>query len=1228
MMKRKGCGFFSRVAGAPTRAFFSRVAGAPTRFCGTAVVALLAACSSQDDFTQVTPNLPSPDDVDPFGSSLGPAPASASPLAPPPPPMAAPSGSAFIWAAPSASSGTALAAARPSVERAARDHLAGVASGSRLKPERVAELSLRELHDTGHGAIIARFERRVDGLEVFGQQVSVALDRNLQPLASSGDASGQLPSVAKATGAAALFSLSPEQAVLAAVHDVTGIALAPADLGAARAAAAEYETIALRPNALLALGAPPGTVPARAKRTLFPAATKQLLAAYYVEVDSGRDAENRPRYYGHVISAADGAVLWRRDLTAYEAFSYRVYADDSGLYTPWDGPHGNTLAPHPSGEPALGFAPAFVATQPVTLSSLEAVGVTDPWLPAGARETVGNNVDAYLDVSAPDGFTLGTDFRGQVGRAGVFDAVFDPTDDANSDTEQQTAAVTQLFYNINWFHDWYYPAGFNEASGNAQASNFGRGGVEGDPIHAEAQDGGGANNANMSTPADGAAPRMQMYLWDFGPSSLSVTGPEGVAGEYETGAAAFAPKRFDIDGPIVRSDPADGCAPLVGDYTGRIVLIDRGGANCGQFAFVTKASNAQLAGAVGVIVANVPTSNAPEVPVNPSGTPTFPITIGVLTVNLSDGDRLRAALAEGSALEGNLFRNSSLRDGDFDNQIVAHEWGHYISNRLVGNSVGLGNTMGNGLGEGWGDFHAMLMTVRPEDTSAPGNASWEGVYGLGGYASAAFSPDSYYFGVRRFPYSTDMGKNPLTFRHISNEFPLPDDVVNAGDSDHTEVHNVGEVWASMLWECYTSLLRDTLGATARLTFEQARDRMRDYIVAAYKLTPANPTLLEARDALLATALARDPVDLEHFSRAFAKRGAGVFAVAPNRFDGTNSGIVESYEAGGAIETTAALLLDDVSPVCVADGILDSGEVGTLRLTFRNIGNAPSEVASASVSSSIEGVTFPDGPTISIPPLPIYGSAEASVRVALAGLSAITPIDFSVQVSDTGAGEPPPTVHSFAANADELPLRSFTDGAESSHLVWSVVASVAEVPAIGRWTRVTLGPTEHVYHCSSSPLAATVDFQSPPLAVLADEPFTLTFRHRYSFEAGAGVNYDGGVIEISTDAGATWTDVGTSRAGYDGTIFASSGNPIGGRPAFVNDSAAYPQYITSQLDFGSEYAGQEVLLRFRVASDDGTASTGWDLDDITLAGVAEPPFDLIVPHSDACSEPPPVTFVAP
>ena len=51
------------------------------------------------------------------------------------------------------------------------------------------------------------------------------------------------------------------------------------------------------------------------------------------------------------------------------------------------------------------------------------------------------------------------------------------------------AAVTQLFYVTNWLHDWCYDSGFDEAAGNAQHDNFGRGGLGGDPLHAEAQDG-------------------------------------------------------------------------------------------------------------------------------------------------------------------------------------------------------------------------------------------------------------------------------------------------------------------------------------------------------------------------------------------------------------------------------------------------------------------------------------------------------------------------------------------------------------------------------------------------------------------------------------------------------------------------------------------------------------------------------------------------------------------
>ena len=68
-----------------------------------------------------------------------------------------------------------------------------------------------------------------------------------------------------------------------------------------------------------------------------------------------------------------------------------------------------------------------------------------------------------------------------------------------------------MFFHVNWLHDRWYEAGFDEASGNAQSDNFGLGGLDGDPILAEGNDFSGNDNANMSTPADGSSPRMQMY---------------------------------------------------------------------------------------------------------------------------------------------------------------------------------------------------------------------------------------------------------------------------------------------------------------------------------------------------------------------------------------------------------------------------------------------------------------------------------------------------------------------------------------------------------------------------------------------------------------------------------------------------------------------------------------------------------------------------------------------
>lgn len=75
------------------------------------------------------------------------------------------------------------------------------------------------------------------------------------------------------------------------------------------------------------------------------------------------------------------------------------------------------------------------------------------------------------------------------------------------------ASVTQLFYTNNEIHDLYYRYGFDEQAGNFQEYNFGRGGLGGDAVQANAQDGSGTNNANFATPPDGSRPRMRMYTW-------------------------------------------------------------------------------------------------------------------------------------------------------------------------------------------------------------------------------------------------------------------------------------------------------------------------------------------------------------------------------------------------------------------------------------------------------------------------------------------------------------------------------------------------------------------------------------------------------------------------------------------------------------------------------------------------------------------------------------------
>jgi len=582
------------------------------------------------------------------------------------------------------------------------------------------------------------------------------------------------------------------------------------------------------------------------------------------------------------------------------AYSYRAYADPDAIGHPYDLPYGNDFQPFPGTRYDDPIERTALPAPLVTLSSSALLPTGDPWLPDGAEETVGNNVDAFADLDAYKG-DLGEyiiaptnglnprlgDFRAKTTSPGVFDYPL-PTSEDPRNAEAQNAAIVQVFYLTNWLHDDWYASGMTERAGNAQQSNYGRGGVSGDPVHAQIQDSASTDNATMQALPDGIAPTMQMYLfYETFNGALTIEEPVSIAGTYSNlKGSSFGPQEFNFSGEVVLIDDgslgdgtgstSDGCEPAINDIRGKIALIDRG-----LCALVDKVELADLAGAVGAIVINK--FDGPPVWMYGSDPG---IGIGSLMVTQSDGAALKSGL--GAPEVASVERKLSIPiDGALDPSVVAHEYFHYVSTRLVNDSVGLLNGQGYALGEGWSDFAAMLLQVREEDRLVAGNAAYARPYSIATYAS----PDPY-FGLRRAPYSTDFSVNPLTFRFIEDDVPLPLDVIfGYGQTGviNFAPHEAGEIWTLALWECYAALLND-----GRFDFETARRRMQDYVIAALKITPRTPTYLEARDALLAVARATDNDDAVLFGAAFARRGMGLHAVAPDRWSTDGSGVIEDF----------------------------------------------------------------------------------------------------------------------------------------------------------------------------------------------------------------------------------------------------------------------------------------------------------------------------------------------
>ena len=110
---------------------------------------------------------------------------------------------------------------------------------------------------------------------------------------------------------------------------------------------------------------------------------------------------------------------------------------------------------------------------------------------------------------------------------------------------------------------------------------------------------------------------------------------------------------------------------------------------------------------------------------------------------------------------------------------------------------------------------------------------------------------------------------------------------------------------------------------------------------------------------------------------------------------------------------------------------------------------------------------------------------------------------------------------------------------------------------------------------------------------------LTFFHIFNFEPG----FDGGVLEISTDNGATWEDLGSRviTGGYDGKVTEASFNPLGNRFAWTaRGRAGIFSPVVINLD---DFAGKRVQFRFLAGFDTATGVrdgyAGWFIDDIRI-----------------------------
>lgn len=594
---------------------------------------------------------------------------------------------------------------------------------------------------------------------------------------------------------------------------------------------------------------------------------------------------------------------------------------------------------------------------------------------------------------------------------------------------------------------------------------------------------------------------------------------------------------------------------------------------------------------------------------------------------LSGGAHPYTALAAEGASElismGISNYSLSRRDASaFDFGILGHEWTHAMMFRLSPPPTVWGGQWG-ALGEGSGDFIAQMLALRAQDRHAyPGRPPFSGVYPAAGTYSnldydVAYDPlppagspgnpdNSYYHGVRRYPFSPDLSVNPLTFKHIGVAHPVPPSPPAydwlSRSLTNAEVHTAGEVWSAAMWEC----ARNILAAAPASRFEQTRRRFLGEVVAGFKLFPADPTFSEARDAMLYAIRADDEADYRRCRAGFAKRGMGAGAVSPDRYSVDLNGVVESFDDR---ERALSILGSKLVEVSGGDGdeTLDRGEAGRLEVTVRNTGFSPLRRVGLRAWAARADFEFPGGRQS--PEIELAAGATATlsldVRVRSAQGDAALPLGILVRDGRYPAARAS-AEEVFHVNYDLVRDRTVGDAAVAEAFAADWTPGFGETYFPGycyqacdlTWQRSAHRGEQAYVIRDDGHLAFDAALETREFLVSGADPLRITLRHDYEFDRAPG--------DVMSEPGTGYLQVGIDGGDWQD----AAAHLVSGPAGFEGRSDGWR---SDTLDFGTAFAGHRVKFRWiGLASRSWSASSAyWAIARVQIDGAAEPMFSRIV-----------------